>query len=65
MLILPDVSADVRREEAVNDWIGGRIQRRQTLEESGNCDQRLRRRKDAEGLEEGKYKIRRRTKDEY
>lgn len=61
---IPQNTAHLRREQAVNQRISGRIEWRQTLNERRNGDVRLRSRNALEHLQQIEYDIRRPADDE-
>ena len=64
-LAAPEVAADVGREEAVDERVGGRVERRQTLDERGHGDHRLRHRDVAVHLQQVEHDVRSPAQDKY
>ena len=64
-VLLPQVATEVRREEAIDEGIGGGIERRQTLDEGRNGRHRLGLGDVAVDLQQVEDDVRRPAQDEY
>jgi hypothetical protein len=62
---VPDSPAHARGEEAVDDWISSGIERRQTLDERGDCDVALSVRYVPVYLEQAEHEVRTPAQNEH
>ncbi len=62
---IPEIAAEMSGEEAVDERISGRVERRQALDERGDGDHRLRLWDVAVNLKQVKHYVRRPAQDKY